>query len=154
MTVETRLLVWLKDGLGMCRRSTAMRLSAVLSSTTTASAFSVSRLSVSCCTAAPPRRSSRSDWGTRCARAATALWGLPSLQLQAACQSGPLLLLRQRGWQHISYKDRSGIFFIVGSVCIAHSQMVAFPRLNEQDHLPQRTLPSAASAADKQTACA
>jgi len=47
MTVETRLLVWLKDGLGMCRRSTAMRLSAVLSSTTTASAFSVSRLSVS-----------------------------------------------------------------------------------------------------------
>ncbi len=47
MTVETRLLVWLNDGLGMCSRSTAMRLSAVLSSTTTASALSVRRLSVS-----------------------------------------------------------------------------------------------------------
>lgn len=47
MTVETRELVWLKEGFSRCRRSTAMRLSAVLSRTTTASAFSASRLSVS-----------------------------------------------------------------------------------------------------------
>ena len=47
MTVETRLLVCAKEGFSRCRRSTAMRLSAVLSRTTTASAFSVSRFSVS-----------------------------------------------------------------------------------------------------------
>ncbi len=47
MTVETRELVSLKEGLLMCSRSTAILFSAVLSRTTTASAFSVSRLSVS-----------------------------------------------------------------------------------------------------------
>lgn len=35
MTVDTRELVWLKEGLAMCSRSVAMRLRAVLSSTTT-----------------------------------------------------------------------------------------------------------------------
>lgn len=47
MTVDTSMLVWLKVGLAMRRRSTAMRLRAVLSSTTTASALRVRRLRVS-----------------------------------------------------------------------------------------------------------
>ena len=47
MTVETRLLVCEKEGFSRCRRSTAILFSAVLSRTTTASAFSVRRLSVS-----------------------------------------------------------------------------------------------------------
>ena len=47
MTVETKELMRAKEGLGMRNCSTAMRLSAVLSSTTTASALSVSRFSVS-----------------------------------------------------------------------------------------------------------
>ena len=47
MTVDTRELVCEKEGEGMCRRSTAMRCRAVLSSTTTASACRLRRLSVS-----------------------------------------------------------------------------------------------------------
>ena len=47
MTVDTKELVSLKDGLATCSRSTAMRFSAVLSRTTTASALRVSLLSVS-----------------------------------------------------------------------------------------------------------
>lgn len=47
MTLETSELVCTNDGVEMCRHSTAILLSAVLSSTTTASAFSVRRLSVS-----------------------------------------------------------------------------------------------------------
>lgn len=46
MTVETSEFVWAKVGFSRFRRSTAIRLSAVLSSTTTASALRVSRLRV------------------------------------------------------------------------------------------------------------
>ena len=59
MTVETSELICAIVALSECSRSVAMRLSAVLSSTTTASALSVSRLSVSselygCTTTSPP----------------------------------------------------------------------------------------------------
>mmetsp|Transcript_10886 Transcript_10886/g.36328 ORF Transcript_10886/g.36328 Transcript_10886/m.36328 type:complete len:271 (+) Transcript_10886:498-1310(+) len=47
MTVETKELTWCTDGLAMRRRSTAMRFSAVLSSTTTQSALTARRFSVS-----------------------------------------------------------------------------------------------------------
>lgn len=47
MMVETSVLICAKDGFWMCRRSLAMRLSAVLSSTITQSALSVSRFRVS-----------------------------------------------------------------------------------------------------------
>ena len=47
ITVETSELICSTLGLSMCIRSVAMRLSAVLSNTTTASAFSVRRFSVS-----------------------------------------------------------------------------------------------------------
>jgi hypothetical protein len=47
ITVDTRLLIWLKVGFSTCSRSTAIRSRAVLSSTTTASAFCVRRLRVS-----------------------------------------------------------------------------------------------------------
>ena len=41
MMVETSSLIWVKDGLEMCSRSTAIRFSAVLSRTTTQSAACV-----------------------------------------------------------------------------------------------------------------
>ncbi len=47
MTVDTSELTCSNVGLSRCSRSTAMRFSAVLSSTTTLSAFSVSRFSAS-----------------------------------------------------------------------------------------------------------
>lgn len=47
MTVDTRLLICAKVGFSTCNRSTAILSSAVLSRTTTASAFCVRRFRVS-----------------------------------------------------------------------------------------------------------